>query len=63
MITADKTIEILKAYRDQLKNSPSNQLDIDIEAFDYAIRAVEEKNERSKMISSGYAMGWSKGWP
>ena len=41
-MTDEKAIEILKAYRNQLSDSVSNHLDKDIEAFDMAIKALEQ---------------------
>lgn len=35
-----ESIEILKAYKDKLEASCSNQLDLDIKAFDFAIKAL-----------------------
>ena len=43
-------IEILKAYRQRLKDSPSNLLEADIEAFDMAIKAVEQIERISKLV-------------
>lgn len=40
-MTRKEAIEILKAYRDKLSNSASNQLDKDIKAFDIAINSLE----------------------
>ena len=40
-MTEEKAIEIIKAYHDKLMNSPSNQLDGDIEAFEIVIRSLE----------------------
>ena len=37
----NKDVEILKAYKQRLENSCSNQLDADIEAFDNAIKALK----------------------
>ena len=41
-MTREETIEVIKAYKDKLSNSASNQLDGDIEAFDMAIKALEQ---------------------
>lgn len=43
MTKEGEEIEILKAYRDKLFNSVSNQLDKDIKAFDTAIKALEQE--------------------
>lgn len=40
-MTREEVIEVIKAYRDKLTNSASNQLDGDIEAFDMAIDALK----------------------
>lgn len=40
-MTRKESIEILKAYRDKLFNSASNQLDKDIKAFNAAINSLE----------------------
>lgn len=42
-MTREETIEVIKAYRDKLTNSASNQLDGDIEAFDKAIESLEQE--------------------
>ena len=41
MKTNKEAIEILKAYKQRLENSCSNQLDEDIKAFDLALKALE----------------------
>ena len=41
-MTKDEAITVIKAYRDNLTNSASNQLDGDVEAFDMAIKALEQ---------------------
>ena len=43
-MTKEQAIEVIKAYRDKLTNSASNQLDGDIEAFEMAIQALEKEN-------------------
>ena len=40
-MTNEKAVEILKAYKQKLEVSCSNQLYEDIEAFDIAIQAIE----------------------
>lgn len=40
-ISRHEAIEIIKAYRDRLVGSVSNQLDRDIQAFDTAIACME----------------------
>ena len=52
MITDKEALEIIKAYRQKLTDSVSNQLDKDIEAFDVAVEAIESK------INGGYR--WEK---
>ena len=42
-MSKEEAIEILKAYKQNLQNSYSNQLYEDIEAFDIAIKALEER--------------------
>ena len=42
-MTREEAIEVIKAYKDKLTNSASNQLDGDIEAFDMAIKALEQE--------------------
>ena len=42
-MTREEVIEVIKAYRDKLTHSVSNQLDGDIEAFDIAIKALEQE--------------------
>lgn len=42
-MTREEAIEVIKAYKDKLTNSASNQLDRDIEAFDMAIKALKQK--------------------
>lgn len=42
-MTREEAIEVIKAYRDKLTHSVSNQLDGDIEAFDMAIKALEQE--------------------
>ena len=51
-MTIKEAIEIIKAYRDKLMNSPSNQLDGDIKAFEIAIRSLEALPEIRKEIAS-----------
>lgn len=41
----EEAIKIIKAYKDRLTNSCSNQLGNDIEAFDLAINALEEAED------------------
>ena len=41
-MTRKEAIEVIKAYRDKLTHSASNQLDGDIEAFEMAIKAIKE---------------------
>lgn len=43
MTNEGEEVEILKAYRDKLFNSTSNQLDKDIKAFDAATKALEQE--------------------
>lgn len=45
MTKEGEEVEILKAYRDKLFNSASNQLDKDIKAFDAAIKALEQESK------------------
>ena len=42
-MTREEAIEVIKAYKDKLNNSASNQLDGDIEAFEQAIKALEQE--------------------
>ena len=42
-MTKEQAIEVIKAYRDKLTNSASNQLDGDIKAFDMAIKALSQE--------------------
>ena len=42
-MTREEAIEIIKAYREKLNNSVSNQLDGDIKALDMAISALEQE--------------------
>ena len=42
-MTKEQAIEVIKAYRDKLTNSVSNQLDGDIKAFDMAIQALSQE--------------------
>ena len=42
-MTREEAIEIIKAYREKLNNSVSNQLDGDKQAFDMAISALEQE--------------------
>lgn len=42
-MTEKEAIEIIKAYKDRLTSSCSNQLDEDICAFDLAIKVLEER--------------------
>lgn len=44
-MTNEQAKEIMKAYRDRLTSSCSNQLDSDIEAFNLAIKALEDIEE------------------
>ena len=48
----EESLEIIKAYRDKLKNSVSNQLEDDIAAFDVIIKASEqEPNDFAKWVA------------
>lgn len=48
----EESLEIIKAYRDKLKNSVSNQLEDDIAAFDVIIEASEqEPNDFAKWVA------------
>ena len=42
-MTREEAIEVMKAYRDKVINSVSNQLDGDIKAFNMAIRALSQE--------------------
>ena len=42
-MTREEAIEVVKAYRDNLYNSASNQLDGDIQALDMAISALKQQ--------------------
>ena len=42
-MTREEVIEVIKAYRDKLTHSVSNQIDGDIESFDMAIKALEQE--------------------
>lgn len=42
-MTREEAIEVIKAYRDKLTHSVSNQLDGDIEAFNMAIEALKQE--------------------
>lgn len=46
--------EIMKAYRDRLTSSCSNQLDSDIEAFNLAIKALEERENPISVQPEGF---------
>lgn len=50
-MTREKAIEVIKAYRDKLTHSVSNQLDGDIEAFDMAIKALEQEPKTGHWIA------------
>lgn len=51
-------IEVLKVYRQELKDSPSNLLEKDIEAFDDAIKALEQRPiDKSAMLYEIYMEG------
>lgn len=49
-MTNEQAKEIMKAYRDRLTSSCSNQLDSDIEAFNLAIEALEDIEEWDRLI-------------
>ena len=71
-MTREEAIEVMKAYRDKLLNSVSNQLDGDIEALNMAISALEQEpceefinvpRKALKYISTnfvGYNVEWLK---
>ena len=42
-MTREEAIEVMKAYRDKVINSVSNQLDGDIKAFEMAIQALSQE--------------------
>lgn len=50
LMTDKEAIEILKLYCKRLTDSVSNQLDKDIEAFDMAIKSLENKTEELEKI-------------
>lgn len=57
-MTNKDSIEILKAYRQELKDSPSNLLEKDIEAFDLAIKALKQQPiDKSAMMYEIYMEG------
>lgn len=53
-MTREEAIEVIKAYRDKLTNSASNQLDGDIEAFEMAIQVLSQEPYRSVLMSLQY---------
>ena len=55
-MTNQEAIEYMKAYRHRLTQSISNGLDKDIEAFDMAIKALEQEPKTGHWIDS------SNGW-
>lgn len=57
-MTNEEAIEVIKEYRDNLINSPSNQLDGDIKAFDMAIQSLSSWEEYSdKLWKKAYERG------
>lgn len=50
-MTREEAIEVIKAYRDKLTHSASNQLDGDIEAFNMAIEALEQLTSYEQTIN------------
>ena len=49
-MTKETALEIIKAYRDRLTGSCSNQLDNDIQAFDLAIQALKQEPVEAEWI-------------
>ena len=66
-MTSEEVIEVIKAYRDKLTHSVSNQIDGDIEAFDMAIKALEQEpkighwdSRTCKCSECGYQIAFSE---
>jgi hypothetical protein len=51
-----EAIEILKVYKQKLENSCSNQLDEDIMAFDFAIKALDLVEQLENMRDNAYRL-------
>ena len=49
----EEAIEVIKAYKDNLTNSVSNQLDGDIKAFEMAISALKQMPEVTSTMQTG----------
>ena len=50
-MTNEEASKIIKAYKQRLENTCSNKLDEDINAFDLAIKALEEERPQGDLIS------------
>lgn len=65
-MSKEEAIEILKAYKQNLLNSCSNQLDGDIEAFDIAIKALDflstVTEDKFHDISDSLMLQYKQGW-
>lgn len=53
-MTKEEIIELIKAYRDKLIDSASNQLDGDIEAFEMAVKALEQEPKTQMVDKSNF---------
>jgi hypothetical protein len=52
-MTVEEALVIIKAYKQKLENSCSNQLDEDIKAFNLAIKALEDATPIESIITKG----------
>ena len=61
-MTREVAIEVMKAYRDKVINSVSNQLDGDIKAFEMAIQALSQEPTSEHFIDGVHAIGYREGY-
>ncbi len=57
-MTNELAILLLEAYKSNLTSSCSNQLDGDIEAFDIAIKSLQNGRSQGEWINEYYDDGW-----
>ena len=57
-MTGEEALKIIRAYKQRLENSCSNQLDEDIEAFNFAIRAMRIVSLANLYIHHNQVADW-----
>lgn len=57
-MTGEEALKIIRAYKKKLENSCSNQLNEDIKAFDFAIRAMRIVTLADLYIHHNQVVDW-----